>query len=216
MNNPLTVISGRAQLLATTLASQSDRTAADAIARAARELSDLITSLRLVADPPRPVLAPARVPDLAAAAINLAEARLCAPLADRITIHIPPTTPEVMVDSALLAAAISELIANAVQACANAPIDFRAQIAPADSRLEMSVIDHGPGMSPRALQHAFDPFFSEKPAGRRTGLGLTRARALVQLHSGDIVLDSRPGQGTTATIRLPLAAPAAQPTSNAA
>ena len=35
-------------------------------------------------------------------------------------------------------------------------------------------------MSPRALQHAFDPFFSEQPAGRRTGLGLTRARRLIE------------------------------------
>lgn len=58
-------------------------------------------------------------------------------------------------------------------------------------------------MSARALQHAFDPFFSEKPAGRRTGLGLTRARRLVELHGGEIVLQSPPGQGTTVTIILP-------------
>ena len=58
-------------------------------------------------------------------------------------------------------------------------------------------------MSTRALQHAFDPFFSEKPAGRRTGLGLTRARRLVELHGGEVSLQSAPGEGTTATISLP-------------
>ncbi len=58
-------------------------------------------------------------------------------------------------------------------------------------------------MSPKALQHAFDPFFSELPAGRRTGLGLTRARRLLELHGGDITLASRPGEGTTASVTIP-------------
>lgn len=59
-------------------------------------------------------------------------------------------------------------------------------------------------MSAKAARHAFDPFFSEKPAGRQAGLGLTRARRIVEIHGGEIALRSEPGHGTTATIALPL------------
>jgi len=58
-------------------------------------------------------------------------------------------------------------------------------------------------MSSTALQHAFDPFFSEKPAGRRTGLGLTRARRLAEGMGGRITLRSEMGKGTVATLELP-------------
>lgn len=58
-------------------------------------------------------------------------------------------------------------------------------------------------MTEHTLQHAFDPFFSAKPAGRQPGLGLARARRIVELHSGEIVLRSTPNVGTTATVALP-------------
>lgn len=58
-------------------------------------------------------------------------------------------------------------------------------------------------MTPRAREHAFDPFFSEKPAGRGLGLGLTRARQAIEAHGGEIVLASQEGEGTTVTIALP-------------
>ena len=58
-------------------------------------------------------------------------------------------------------------------------------------------------MSPRTLKHAFDPFFSDKPAGRQRGLGLARARRIVQLHDGELTLTSSDTGGTTAAIALP-------------
>jgi signal transduction histidine kinase len=112
-----------------------------------------------------------------------------------------------VLDRELIATALAELLVNAVQASnggESAPqVELEVQIGRADGRLLILVRDRGTGMSPRALQHAFDPFFSEKPAGRQTGLGLTRARRLVELHSGEISLRSVPGQGTVATIALP-------------
>jgi signal transduction histidine kinase len=61
-------------------------------------------------------------------------------------------------------------------------------------------------MSPHAVAHAFDPFFSERSAGRRTGLGLAIARRFITLHGAEIHLKSQTegaGRGTTATITLP-------------
>ncbi|MEC9373112.1 MAG: ATP-binding protein, partial [Planctomycetota bacterium] len=60
----------------------------------------------------------------------------------------------------------------------------------------------GCGMSEHALRHAFDPFFSEKPAGRQSGLGLARAHRLVELHDGEVELRSEVGKGTSARIIL--------------
>lgn len=58
-------------------------------------------------------------------------------------------------------------------------------------------------MSDKALKHAFDPFFSDKPAGRQTGLGLTRARHLIELLGGQISIAHRTEGGIVATIALP-------------
>jgi signal transduction histidine kinase len=66
------------------------------------------------------------------------------------------------------------------------------------------VADDGEGMDGRTLSHAFDPFFSAKPAGRQVGMGLSRAQQLIAAHGGRIDLASQPGKGTTATLILPI------------
>jgi signal transduction histidine kinase len=68
--------------------------------------------------------------------------------------------------------------------------------------LIFSVADDGPGLSAAAMAHAFDPFFSEKPAGRQSGLGLAIARGLAQAHQGELRLLPGPGGGTVASLRL--------------
>ncbi len=64
------------------------------------------------------------------------------------------------------------------------------------------VTDTGVGMSPEVLKQVFDPFFTTKKTG--TGLGLSVCYGIVENHGGDIVAESRLGQGTTFTVRLPL------------
>ncbi|MEX2218346.1 MAG: HDOD domain-containing protein [Phycisphaerales bacterium] len=220
MNNPLTVISGRAQILAQGATGERDRAAAKTIVDATRHLTDLITSLRLVADPPEPRPAETPLGELLEEAIRRAGERVGVELAVRsakgpdagggapapVVLDLPSPAPIVRVDRELIAGALAEIIANAVQASSQsptAPVLVRAQTCAADSRLLIVTEDRGAGMSPRALQHAFDPFFSDLPAGRRTGLGLTRARRAVELHGGEIALAPRQGGGTAATLSLP-------------
>jgi signal transduction histidine kinase/HD-like signal output (HDOD) protein len=203
MNNPLTVISGRAQLLAVQVRDDQDRAAARAIADAAQQLSDLITSLRLVASPPAPHLLTGPVHAWIAQGVRLGAQRAGA-AQDLVQTVIDGKVGAATLDAELLASALAEVIANALQAGGSAPVEVRVQMTGSDSRISISVTDQGAGMTPRALQHAFDPFFSDKPAGRRTGLGLTRARTIVELHGGEISLSSRPGEGTCATISLPV------------
>ena len=68
----------------------------------------------------------------------------------------------------------------------------------------VSVQDDGQGMSPEVLARAFEPFFTTKPLGQGTGLGLAMVYGTVRNHNGAVTLDSTPGEGTTATIYLPL------------
>jgi signal transduction histidine kinase len=79
--------------------------------------------------------------------------------------------------------------------------------------ITLSIKDHGIGMDPQAIERAFVPFAQLDDSLSRqfegSGLGLSLARLLVELHDGRIEIDSAPGVGTTATIILPAYAAAA-------
>ncbi|MBN9682057.1 MULTISPECIES: ATP-binding protein [unclassified Corallococcus] len=68
------------------------------------------------------------------------------------------------------------------------------------------VRDTGTGIEPRNLSRIFEPFFTTKPEGRGTGLGLSICQGIVENHGGRLTVESTMGQGTTFTVRLPLAA----------
>jgi hypothetical protein len=67
----------------------------------------------------------------------------------------------------------------------------------------LSVTDTGPGIAPDIRPHIFDPFFSGREAGRGLGLGLSKAWRIVELHGGQIGVESEPGAGARFTIVLP-------------
>ena len=69
--------------------------------------------------------------------------------------------------------------------------------------IRIQVIDSGAGIDPKDQPHIFEPYFSTKKTG--TGLGLAIVHNIVKAHQGDILVDSRPGEGTTVQISLPAA-----------
>jgi len=73
--------------------------------------------------------------------------------------------------------------------------------------VRIEVQDSGSGMDSETLQRAFQPFFSTKPEGEGTGLGLSTAQSVVRDHGGEIDLRSRLGEGTRVSVYLPAAEP---------
>ncbi len=67
----------------------------------------------------------------------------------------------------------------------------------------IAVIDRGPGIPEGIRDRILDPFFSTKPEGEGTGLGLSVTRAIVDSHRGELEFDCPPEGGTIATIWLP-------------
>lgn len=200
MNNPLTVISGRSQVLAMQLSDRRHRTMAEQIVKQAHRLSDLITSLHLFAEPPTPSRAPVALPEVIGRAVRQAQQRKDSSIP--INVRLTGNLPLAEIDADQIGLALFELIVNALEAEGASNVSVQAQIAADDDRLVITVTDDGGGMSASTLSHAFDPFFSEKPAGRQPGLGLARAQRLVDAHGGTIEIDSRVKQGTTARILL--------------
>lgn len=70
-----------------------------------------------------------------------------------------------------------------------------------DNGMQIKVSDTGPGIKPEDLPHLFDPYFTTKPSG--TGLGLAIVHKIIESHKGDILVESRIGEGTTVTMVIP-------------
>jgi len=77
------------------------------------------------------------------------------------------------------------------------------------AQVRVIIEDTGLGISPQNMSHLFEPFFTTKPDG--TGLGLAITQRIIHEHRGKIDVESRPGQGTTFIVTLPVSAPAGQP-----
>jgi two-component system sensor histidine kinase SenX3 len=122
------------------------------------------------------------------------------------------TGAEVYGDGPLLAVALHNLIANAIQ---YSPKGSRVGVgvSNADGIVEIAVTDQGIGIPDEELDRVFERFFRIDPARSRhtggSGLGLSIVKHVVQNHGGDIRVWSQPGNGSTFTIRLPEASHAA-------
>jgi PAS domain S-box-containing protein len=109
----------------------------------------------------------------------------------------------VLGESGLLGSALMNLCVNAVDAMPDGgTLTLRTRRIEGDFIL-IEVEDTGEGMTPEVLQKATEPFFTTKPQGKGTGLGLATAFNTVRSHGGTLSLLSQPGLGTRARMKLP-------------
>jgi signal transduction histidine kinase len=145
---------------------------------------------------PEPVDLGALVGDVAGRARSLAEAR-------GVSLDVDVAgTGTALVDPAQLRQALDNLLRNAVEAT---PEGGRVSLAARreDGGHAIEVRDTGRGIEPDHLPRIFDLYFTTKADG--TGVGLAVTQQIVTAHGGTIEVDSRPGAGTTMTVRLPAA-----------
>ncbi len=115
--------------------------------------------------------------------------------------------PPVRVCEDLFVDALGRLIDNGIKF---SPVggQIRVSTRAAEGWVEIAVADEGPGIAPSEIPHIFERFRQvdrDKMEQQGVGLGLSIAQELVRLHGGEIVVASRRGQGSTFTIRLPVA-----------
>ena len=206
INNPLAVISGRAQLLAMRLGDDKDRQAAELIAQKAQDISDIATDLMAFAqpDPPQPqvVLAGDLVENLKSKISS--EALRKSPLPP-VDIAGEANCPAMWTDPTQIGDVLLELVRNAATA-SQGRCRIEIRMHGQDNRTVLiGLRDDGPGMDQATLAAAFAPFFSQRPAGRGRGMGLARARRTVLANRGRIWIESRSGKGTTVYLELPQA-----------
>ena len=117
-----------------------------------------------------------------------------------VIIEIPHDLPLVNADEGMLAQAFLNLGINACQAMPNGGRLRIAAVARPDRQVEVRFEDSGIGIEPADLARIFDLYFTTKTHG--SGIGLSLVYRTVQLHDGDIEVQSAPGQGTTFKIVL--------------
>ena len=118
-----------------------------------------------------------------------------------VKLNLDPMASQVTADRALMGEALRNIAKNAVEAMPEGgEVEFETQSAD-DGYVEISVKDHGQGISADDLSHIFNLYYTTKEGG--TGLGLSLALRAVDLHYGMMEVQSNPGAGTIVKIKLP-------------
>ncbi len=124
-----------------------------------------------------------------------------------IAVDVPAPLPLVLVDKAVLARALTNIIENALHAMPRGGALHISARQFDTGLVELAIADTGMGMDAAALARIFEPYFSTRASG--TGLGLTIAKRNVELNGGTIAVESERDKGTTVRITLPTAPAAA-------
>jgi PAS domain S-box-containing protein len=145
-----------------------------------------------------------------------------------LAVEIRDATPPLLADAAQLESVLVNLANNARDALPGSvgtitlraePVTAAMAGAPAGLALgdyvRLSVVDGGEGMPPEVLARVTEPFFTTKPRGKGTGLGLAMARGFAEQSGGALVIESARGRGTTVALWMPRA-PAHAAVANAA
>lgn len=200
VRNPLAGIKGAMQVIGRRLApgSAEQRIANEAVARI-DDLNDIVQDMLVFARPKAPHFSPVQVSGVVEDTVSLLkqDPSLCG-----LGVRIDPTETVVSGDAAQLKLALLNLLLNGAQAM-HGRGELQISTSTNDGWHELRIADDGPGITPEAREHLFEPFFTTRSRG--TGLGLVTARRIVEAHGGTVELQNPGARGTVAVVRLPAA-----------
>ena len=206
VKNPLTAISMVAELLKTTRLDASQREDVETIFREARRTADVVRDLLRLAHP-------RESEDSAISLSHVAHQTLgvLRPLfrEQHVTVEtaLPQDLPTIRGYACRLEQVVLNLVLNAVQAMDGRPGPrvLRLNAGHDATQAWLSVEDTGPGFGPGVAERLFERFFTTKPPGKGTGLGLWISREIVTEHGGTVDAQNRPEGGAKFCLRFPLA-----------
>lgn len=206
VKNPLNAMTIHLELLKEKMAAgaspESTSEHVDIIGREIRRLDDVVQGFLKFARPEELTLQAVSPGELSRDVLKMIEPEASA-VGVTLTSFCAPNVPPIEADPSILRQALVNLAKNAIQAM---PQGGRLDVTCAqgkDGRVEIRVADTGVGISPENLAKIFDLYFTTKRAG--TGIGLSLVYRTIQLHNGDIDVESTPGKGTTFIIKMPQA-----------
>lgn len=210
INNPLSVILAQAQMLMTKaqLASADQarlRVIIQETARAARLLQNLLQLSRR-GEPQRQ---PCSLAEQVRWVLELNRPHLERDEI-RVVTELSPVA-DVWADENQIRQVLLNLVQNADQAMAGRPGErvLTVRLFEMGNRARLEICDTGPGIPAQALPRLFEAFFTTKPAGEGTGLGLWVCDSIVEQHGGRLSADNRPQGGAAFVVELPYGPPAA-------
>lgn len=204
VRNPLSTI----QMTLNSLAKRQDlsRSESERVALALNEvdrLEGLVSSLLDYGRPSAPRMAEVDVAATIARAIDLVEAE-CGRCGVAVAVAAAESElPRIEADANQVIQVLVNLLLNALQASpAGEKVRVSAGPDAGGETVSIRIADHGTGIDPQELKRVFTPFFTTRRDG--TGLGLPVARKIAEAHGGELTVESTPGRGTSAVLKLPV------------
>ena len=202
IGTPMSVIQGHAKMLESEIhddeASWRLRTIQEQIGR----ISSIIQALLNMARPGKSVRAPVELDALIENTLTFVTEKLGRHRI-RVERELAPT-PSVEGDSERLQQVFLNLLLNAADAMPDGGT-LRVELCQRDGWVQVIVSDTGEGIPEADMERVFEPFFTSKPAGKGSGLGLPVTRGIIVDHGGTVEARNRPGKGAEFLVRLPAA-----------
>jgi signal transduction histidine kinase len=205
LNNPLTSVMGFSELLARADENPQHRKHLELIHKSAQRCQKIVQSLLSFARRHQPERKLSDVNSLVETTVDFLQYQLRTSNIEVVT-RLDPNLPQTMLDPHQIQQVLLNILNNARQAIESHLPNGRVTVTTDRAGAILRVIfqDNGPGIAEENLSKLFDPFFTTKEVGKGTGLGLSLCYGIVKEHGGTIQVRSRPGEGATFVVELPL------------